>query len=88
MDNLIKTTRGSSKNNKNQRGDLFQTNENKGKQREYLKSLIYFDRSLRGDPKKDRLIDELNFENCVRLNRKTASKLFVVITMKKIYYSS
>ena len=48
-----------------------------------MKYLIYFDLSLFGDPKKDRLIDELNFENCVPLNRKTTSKLFVVITMKK-----
>ena len=50
---------------------------------EQLKSLMYADRSLRGDPRKDKFIDELNFKNCVRLNRKTTSKLFVGITYKK-----
>ena len=28
-----------------------------------LKSFMYVDRSLRGDAKKDKLIDELNFKN-------------------------
>ena len=37
-------------------------------------------------PKKDKLIDELNFKNFVRLNRKTTSKLFVGITYKKINF--
>ena len=56
---------------------------------EKLKSLMYVERSLSGDPKKDKLIDELNFKNCVRLNRKTTSKLFFDITKKKkVYYSS
>ena len=33
---------------------------------EQLKSLIYVDRSSRGDPNKDKLIDELNFKiTCV-----------------------
>ena len=32
---------------------------------EQLKSLMYVDRSLCGDPIKDRLIDELNSKNCV-----------------------
>ena len=41
------------------------------------------DCSLRVDPKKDKLIDELNFKKCVRLNRNTTSKLFVGITHKK-----
>ena len=40
--------------------------------------------SLRGDPKKDKLIDEINFENYVRFKRKKISKLFVGITMKTI----
>ena len=34
---------------------------------EQLKSLMYIDRSLRGDPKKDKLIDSCIFKNCVRL---------------------
>ena len=41
---------------------------------------MYVDRSLRGDPKKKNLIDELNFKNCVQLKRNTTSKLFVGIT--------
>ena len=48
-----------------------------------FRPLTYVDRSLRGDPKKDKLIDELNFKNCVRLKRKTTRKLFVGITYKK-----
>ena len=36
------------------------------------------------DPKKNKLIDELNFKNCVDLKRKTTSKFFVDITYKKI----
>ena len=35
---------------------------------EQLKYLMYVDRSLLGDPMKDKLIDELNFKNCVRLS--------------------
>ena len=50
---------------------------------EQLKSLIYVDLSLRGDPKKYKFIYELNFKNCVRLKRKTTSKLFVGLTYKK-----
>ena len=50
---------------------------------EQLKSLMYIDRSSNGDPKKDKLIDELNFKNCVRLKIKTTSKFFVDITYKK-----
>ena len=93
MDILIETTRCLSINNKYQGGDSFRTYENKGKivalewddfvLREQLKSLIYVDRSLRGDPDKDELIDELNFKNCVSLKRKTTSKLFVGLTYKK-----
>ena len=43
-----------------------------------LKSLMYVDRSLFGDPKKDRLMDELNFENCMcfKIN-KTIKFLFI-----------
>ena len=47
---------------------------------EQLKSLMYVDRSLRGDPMKYRFIDELNFKNCLRLTRKNTSKFFVGIT--------
>ena len=55
---------------------------------ENLKCLMYVDRSSRGYPKKDKLIDELSFKNCVRLNIKTTSKLFLGITHnKKAYYS-
>ena len=49
---------------------------------EQLKSLMYADRSLSGDPRKDKFIDELNFKNCLRLRRKKTSKFFVVITQK------
>ena len=45
---------------------------------EQLKLLMYVDRSLRGDPKKDTLIDELNFKNGVRLKRNKTSKFFVL----------
>ena len=44
---------------------------------------MYIDRSLRGDPKKDKLIDDLNFTNCMHLNRIQKSKFFVVITVKQ-----
>ena len=47
---------------------------------EQLKSLIYVDRSLRDNSKKDKLIDELNFKNCLRLRRKKTIKFFVGIT--------
>ena len=49
---------------------------------------MYVDRSLRGDPMKDKFNDELNFKHCVRLRRKKSSKFFVGITSKKVYYSS
>ena len=45
---------------------------------------MYVDRSLSGDPKKYKFIDELNFKNCMRLKRKTTNKLFVGIPYKKI----
>ena len=47
-----------------------------------LKSLMYVDRSLRRYPRKDNLIDELNFRNCMSFKRKTTSKLFVGIKDK------
>ena len=50
---------------------------------EQLKSLMYVDRSLRRYPNKDKFIDELNFKNCMRLNGKTTSKLFVGIIRQK-----
>ena len=43
---------------------------------------MYGDRSLCGDTQKDKLIDELNFKNCMRFKRNTTSKFFVVITVK------
>ena len=46
---------------------------------EQLKSLMYVDRSLRGDPKKDNFIGELNFKSCTCLKKETASKFFVGI---------
>ena len=30
---------------------------------------MYIDRSLCGDPRKDKMIDELNFKNCMHLKR-------------------
>ena len=48
-----------------------------------LKSFMYVDRSLRGDPKKDKLIDKLNFTNCMHLKIIQKSKFFVVITVKQ-----
>ena len=41
---------------------------------------MYVDRSLRGDPRKDELIDELNFKKCMQLNRILKRKFFVGIT--------
>ena len=56
---------------------------------EQLKSLMYDDLSLRGYPNKDKLIDEINFKNCMYFKRKTTSKFFVGITVKEkcVYYS-
>ena len=51
---------------------------------EQFKSLIYVKHSLRGDPIKDKLIDELNPKNYVCLNRKSTSKFFVGITKRII----
>ena len=44
---------------------------------------MYIDRSLRGDPMKDKLIDELNFKNGFSLSRNKTSNSFVGITYKK-----
>ena len=48
-----------------------------------LKSFMYVDHSLRGDPKKDKLIDDLNFINCMHLNIIQKNKFFVGITVKQ-----
>ena len=45
---------------------------------------MYVDRSSNGYPKKDKLIDEINFKNCMRLKRNKTNKLFVGITYKKV----
>ena len=50
---------------------------------EQLKSLFFVYCSLCGDPKKYKLIGELNFKSSVRLRRKTTSKFFFGITKKK-----
>ena len=51
---------------------------------EQLKSLMYVDLLLRGDPMKDKLINELNFKSCTSLRRnKKASSLLVVHTRKE-----
>ena len=47
---------------------------------EQLNSWMYVNCSLLGDTKKENFIDELNFENCIRLKIKTTSKLYVGIT--------
>ena len=48
-----------------------------------LGSFMYVDCSLRGDPQKDKLMDELIFTNCTHLKRIQKSKLFVGITVKQ-----
>ena len=52
--------------------------------KEQFKSLMYINRSSRGYPNKDNLIDELNFKNYMCLKIKTTIKLFIGITYKKI----
>ena len=44
---------------------------------------MYVDHSLRGDAKKDKLIDELNFRKCMQLKRILKSKFFVDMTNKQ-----
>ena len=51
-----------------------------------LKSFMYVDRSLRGDEKKDKLIDELNLKKCIQLRRILKSKFFVGIIKKQRKY--
>ena len=98
MDIVIKTTRISSR-NKNTKEDIcLEHTKRKVKiaalewddlvLQEQLKSLMYVDSSLHGDTMKDKMIDELNFKNCLRLRRKKESKFFVGFTLKKVYYSS
>ena len=48
-----------------------------------LKSFMYVDRSLRGDPKKDKLIDGLNFKTFMHSNRIQKIKFFVGIKDKQ-----
>ena len=43
---------------------------------------MYVEHSLRGDSKKKKLMDELNFKNCMRFKRNTTRKSFVGITVK------
>ena len=50
---------------------------------EQLKSFMYVDCSLRGDPNKDKFIDELNFTNCMHIRIIQKSKFFVGITVKQ-----
>ena len=40
---------------------------------------MYIDRSLRGDPEKDKLMDELKFKYCMRFKRKETSKFLLVL---------
>ena len=47
---------------------------------------MYVDRSLRGDANKDKLIDGLNFQKCIQLNRLLKSKFSFGITNKKRKY--
>ena len=49
-----------------------------------LKSFMYVDCSLRGDPKKDKLIDKLNFTNCMHLRRITTKNFLFCILLKCI----
>ena len=44
---------------------------------------MYVDRSFRGDPNKDNLIDDLNFTNCMHLKRIHKSKFLVGVTFKQ-----
>ena len=43
---------------------------------------MYVERSLRGYPKKENLVDELNFKMFMRLKRKTTIKFYVGIIYK------
>ena len=45
--------------------------------------IIYIDRLLRGDPEKDKLMDELNFRYCMRFKRKKTSKFLLVLQSRE-----
>ena len=47
---------------------------------------MYIDRSLCGETKKDKFIDELNFKKCMQLRRIIKSKFFVGIPDKQRKY--
>ena len=47
---------------------------------------MYVDRSLRGDEKKDKFIDELNFKKCMQLKRLMEGKFFIGVTNKQRKY--
>ena len=47
---------------------------------------MYVDRSLRGDAKKDKFIDKLNFKNFMQLKILIKRKFFVGITNKQRKY--
>ena len=93
MDILIKPTRIFFQKNKYKRGELFRKAEKKVKTssprmgfldiQAQLKSFMYVERSLRGDPRKYKLIDEINFKKCIQLKRIQKSKFFVGITVKQ-----
>ena len=44
---------------------------------------MYVECSLRGDPKKGRLIYELNFKSCMRVKRKTKASSLLVLHKEK-----
>ena len=50
---------------------------------EQLKSFMYVDRPLRGDSKKERFIDELNFTKCMQSKRIQKNQFFVGSTDKQ-----
>ena len=93
MDILIKTTRISSLKTKTKEETRLERTKIKLKRsalnwddfmlQDQLKSFMYVDSSLRGDPKKNKLIDELNFTNCMHLSRIKKRKFFVGITFKQ-----
>ena len=43
---------------------------------------MYVEHSLRGDSKKKKLMDELNFKNCMRFKRNTTSEVLVGVIVK------
>ena len=93
MEIIIEKTRSYSRTNKDQIGDSFRTDEKKGKHSS--PRMVWFCDSrtveilnvrwpfIHGNPNKDKLTDEINFKNCIRLRRKTESKFFAGIIYKK-----